>query len=82
MLPCREPVSLTRAINGKEWHGLNVTNIAEDYVGRITFASDLRNYPEWVRVDILGRARQIAMQIIGFIPEFVLTGNDFTTMKK
>jgi hypothetical protein len=79
-IPCREPILLTRAINGKEWHGLNVTNIAEDYVGRITFASDLQNYPEWVRIDILGRSRQIAMNVIGFVPTFVLTGKDFTTI--
>jgi hypothetical protein len=80
-IPCREPVLLTRAINGKEWHGVNVTNIAEDYVGRITFASDLLTYPDWVRRDILGRAKQIAMQVIGFVPTFVSTGRDFTAMK-
>lgn len=81
-LPCREPVLLTRALNGKEWHGLNVTHLAEDYVGRLLFAAEIKsNYPEWVQRDILGRAAQIAMRDIGFVPTFVRTGEDFTTLK-
>lgn len=80
--PCKEPELLTRALNGKQWHGLTVTNCAEDYIGRLLFASELKaNYPEWVRNDILGRARQISMRDIGFIPTFVKTGEDFTTIK-
>ena len=80
MLPCREPVLLTRALNGKQWHGLNVTNCAEDYLGRLLVAADLKaNYPEWVRQDILGRARQLATQTLGYVPTFVLTGEDFST---
>lgn len=78
-IPCREPEKLCRALNGKEQHGLNVTHCAEDYVGRILFSSDLKQYPEWVRGDILGRARQIAMKVIGYIPKFVLSGQDFST---
>ena len=78
-LPCREPELLSRALNGKEWHGLTVTNCAEDYVGRLLFAEDLANYPAWVRRDILGRARQVAMKQIGFLPTFVESGEDFTT---
>jgi hypothetical protein len=81
--PCREPELLSRALNGKEWHGVTVTNCAEDYVGRILFASELKaNYPEWVRRDILGRASQIAMETIGFVPTFVRTGEDVTTIPK
>lgn len=81
LLPCREPVMLTRALNGKQFHGLNVTHCAEDYIGRILFASELKaNYPEWIRQDILGRARQLAQRDLGFIPTFVLTGEDFTTL--
>jgi hypothetical protein len=71
---------LTRALNGKQWHGLTVTNCAEDYIGRLLFASELKaNYPEWVRQDILGRARQLAQRSLKYVPTFVLTGEDFTT---
>lgn len=81
LLPCREPILLSKALNGKEWHGLTVTNCAEDYVGRLIFASELKsNYPEWVRKDILGRASQIAMEQIGYVPTFVKTGEDFSTL--
>jgi hypothetical protein len=81
-LPCREPVLLDRAINGKEQHGLNVTHLAEDYVGRILFASEIKkNYPEWVQRDVLGRATQIAVQLLGYVPTFVRTGDDFSTLK-
>ena len=82
LLPCNDPVMLTRALNGKQWHGLTVTNCAEDYIGRSLFASELKsNYPPWVRLDILGRARQLARKNIGFVPEFILTGEDFTTIE-
>jgi len=80
-IPCREPELLTRAINGKEWHGVNVTNWAEDYVGRILFSAEIRSkFPEWVQRDIFGRAGQIAMQQLGFVPTFVKTSNDFSTL--
>jgi len=79
--PCKEPEMLTRALNGKQWHGLNVTNCAEDYIGRLLFASELKaNYPPWVRLDILGRAKQLAKRALGYIPTYVLTGEDFTTI--
>lgn len=79
--PCREPELLTRALNGKEWHGLLVTNCAEDYIGRLLFASELKeNYPAWVVRDIMGRARQLAQRLLGYVPTFVLTGEDFTTL--
>ncbi len=82
VLPCREPDLLARALNGKERHGLSVTHCAEDYVGRILFAAELKaNYPAWVRKDILGRAAQIALKVVGFVPTFVRTGEDFTTME-
>ena len=79
-LPCKEPELLSKALNGKEWHGLTVTNCAEDYVGRILFASDIKeNYPEWVQKDIFGRAKQIAMKTLGFVPKFVeFPENEFT----
>ena len=80
-VPCREPELLTRALNGKEQHGMTVTMLAEDYVGRILFASDIRDgYPEWVQKDILGRAGQIAQKVMGYVPTFVRTGEDFSTM--
>lgn len=80
MLPCKEPDTLSRSLNGKAWHGVTVTAIAEDYVGRMLFAEDLAFYPPWVQRDILGRASQIAIKQIGFVPTFVRTGQDFTTL--
>lgn len=79
-LPCREPELFTRALNGKEQHGLTVTHVAEDYVDRLMFAVDLKEYPEWVRKDILGRAGQIALIRFGYIPTYVETGEDFSTL--
>lgn len=80
-MPCREPELLTRAINGKKWHGVSVTHCAEDYIDRILFARELKeNYPEWVRQDILGRARKLALDRVGYVPTFVKTGEDFTTL--
>lgn len=81
LLPTRQPELLSRAMNGKDWHGLTVMNCAEDYVGRILFADDLKmDYPEWVRRDILGQAAKIAMRVHGYVPTFVLTGEDFSTL--
>lgn len=81
-LPCREPELLSRALNGKCQHGLNVTHCAEDYIGRLLFAAELNtNYPQRVKQDILGRAKQLSMRLLGYIPTFVLTGEDFTTIK-
>lgn len=81
-LPCKEPELLSRALNGKEWHGLNVTHVAEDFVDRLCFAEEIKeNYPEWVQKDIFGRAKQVAMRIVGFVPTFVKNSEDFTTMK-
>lgn len=78
---CREPELLSRALNGKEQHGLTVTMIAEDYIGRIMFAAELKeNYPDWVRRDILGRAAQLAQASVGYVPTYVQTGEDFTTL--
>ena len=73
-----EPELLGRALNGKVFHGVTVTMLAEDYIDRILFADELDNYPGWVRKDILGRARQLCKQRLGFIPAFVQTGKDFT----
>jgi hypothetical protein len=82
-IPCREPVLLSRALNGKEWHGVTVTACAEDFVDRLLFAEDLRNnYPDWMQKDILGRAAQISMQRLGFVPTFVRAGSDFTTISQ
>jgi hypothetical protein len=80
LLPCCEPELLTRALNGKEQHGMTVTMIAEDYIDRLIFAIEIeRNYPEWVQKDIFGRASQLAQAKIGFIPKFVSEKADFTT---
>lgn len=81
-LPCKEPVLLSRALNGKAWHGVTVTNCAQDYIDRLLFAYEIKaNYPEWVQRDTLGRAAQLAMEQIGFVPTFVKTGEDFTTLE-
>lgn len=80
-IPCREQELLTRALNGKEWHGLDATHIAEDYIGRLISSAEIReNYPEWVQRDIFGRARQLAIKIMGYVPTFVRTGHDFSTL--
>jgi hypothetical protein len=80
LLPCREPELLSRALNGKEQHGMTVTMIAEDYIDRLIFAIEIeRNYPEWVQKDIFGRAAQLALKKNGFIPKFVSEKADFTT---
>jgi hypothetical protein len=55
--------------------------MAEDYVGRILFAEDLKTLPPWIAKDVRGRASQIAMERVGFVPTFVKTGQDFTTLK-
>ena len=82
LLPCKEPVLLARALNGKEWHGLTVTNCAQDYVDRLLFASEIKaNFPEWVQRDIRGRAAQLAGEQLGWVPTFVRTGEDFSTLK-
>jgi len=82
LISCREPELLSRALNGKEQHGMTVTMVAEDYIDRLIFAIEIeRNYPEWVQKDIFGRASQIAEKKIGFIPKFVSTKSDFTTRK-
>lgn len=80
-LPCREPELLIRARNGKSWHGLNVTHWAEDYLDRLLFADEIKtNYPNWIQHDIFGRARQIALQKLGYVPKFIESRNDFTTI--
>lgn len=80
-LPCREPLLLARALNGKEWHGVTVTNCAQDYVDRLLFAAEIKsNYPAWVQRDIFGRAAQLARAQFGFVPTFVKTGEDFTSV--
>jgi len=82
LMPCKEPALLSRALNGKEWHGLTVTNCAQDYVDRLLFSCEIKaNYPEWVQRDILGRAAQLALKQIGFVPTFVKSGDDFTTLE-
>lgn len=79
--PCREPELLNRAFNGKKRHGVLVDNCGQDYYDRQLFARELKqNYPEWVRVEILKRASQISLAELGFIPEFIETGEDFTTI--
>lgn len=82
-LPCREPDLLARALNGKEHHGITVTNCAQDFIDRLLFSCEIETqYPDWVQRDILGRASQLSMIQLGFVPTFVRTGKDFTTTKE
>jgi hypothetical protein len=74
-LPCREPELLARALNGKEWHGLTVTMVAEDLIAGLCSAAEIRStYPVWVVRDILGRAGQLAHLKLGFVPRFIREG--------
>lgn len=71
-LPCREPELLSRAFNGKAWHGVTVTMVAEDFVaGMISHAEILKNYPAHTAREIAARASQIAEKNIGFVPNFL-----------
>lgn len=80
-LPCREPELLGRALNGKERHGITVTDCATDYVDRLIFSSELAaNYPEWVCREIISRAQKIALDKLGFVPRFVSSGKDFSAL--
>jgi hypothetical protein len=81
LIPCREPELLSRALNGKEQHGMTVTMIAEDYIDRLTLSFEIeRDYPEWVQKDIFGRASQLAQKKLGFVPKFVTEKADWTTI--
>jgi len=81
-LPCCEPELFMRALNGKEQHGITVTMVAEDYLDRLTFAREVENnYPAWVANEIFARAKQLSTDRIGFVPTFVSSGRDFSTIK-
>lgn len=74
LLPCREPELLSRALNGKEWNGLTVTMVAEDLLSGLAFVPEVRSsYPPTVAKAIFSRARQLALQTIGFVPTFLET---------
>jgi hypothetical protein len=82
-LPCREPVLLARALNGKARHGITVAALAQDYLDRILFADELRaNYPDWVRAEVIAQCRKLALAQVGFVPSFVASGEDWTTLEK
>ena len=78
--PTREPLLLERFIKGKEWHGVTVKNVAEDFaIGRVAFSSEIKaGYPDWVAAEIFQQAKKIAMNKLGFIPGFVAKASDFT----
>lgn len=80
-VPCREPELLMRAMNGKERHGIMAQMLAEDYIDRLITAKELQtNYPEWVAREVLAQARKIAPERVGYVPTFVATGKDFSTL--
>ena len=80
-ISCCEPELFDRALNGKEQHGITVTMVAEDYLDRLIFCSEIEaNYPDWVANEIYARAEQLAPKRFGFIPTFVLNKKDFTTL--
>ncbi len=78
--PCREPGLLGRALNGKSFHGITVRAMAEDFVGRLLFASDLESLPEFVRQEVLAQSAKLALRTIGFVPTFIRTGSDCSTL--
>lgn len=77
-LPTCEPEALSRALNGKAQHGMTVRMLAESYVERTLFASDLDDLPAWVRSDVLNTAAKVAQEKLGWVPTFVRTGKDFS----
>lgn len=80
-LPCREPDLLSCALNGKERHGVTAQMLAEDYIDRLITAKELReNYPGWVAREVFAQARKIAVARVGYMPTFVKTGEDFSTL--
>lgn len=70
ILPCREPVLLSRALNGKAWNGLTVTMVAEDMIAGLISRDEIStDYPN--HDEIFSRAAQLAVKKIGFVPTFV-----------
>lgn len=79
--PCREPELLDQYLAGKEVHGITVTSVAEDFVGRVAFSAEIKaNYPQWVANEIFCRAEQMAAKTIGFVPTFIRTRMDFSEL--
>jgi hypothetical protein len=72
LLPCREPVELSRALNGKEWNGLTCTMVAEDMVEcMVTLKEVMETYPKHVAKEIVSKAHRHALATVGFIPRFL-----------
>lgn len=84
-LGCREPLLLERFFKGKEWHGVTVKTVAEDYVGRVVFSKEIKEgYPEWVADEIFAAAARIAINTksIGYVPTFIRDKRDFSETVK
>jgi hypothetical protein len=79
---CREPELLHRYIIGKEYHGITVKTIVEDFViSRTIFSLDIReNYPAWIANEIFKQSKAFALQKLGFIPSFVQESRDWSEM--
>lgn len=80
LLPTREPLLLERYIKGKEWHGVTIKTVAEDFaINRLVFSEEIKsNYPKWVAYEIFKQAKKIALKELGFVPTFVAIAKDFS----
>lgn len=81
VLPTREPLLLERYYAGKQWHGVTVQMVAEDYVLNrplITSREIKEHYPAWVADEIFAQAAKIAQERLGCIPKFVSDRKDFS----
>lgn len=71
-IPCREPVLLARALNGKAWSGLTTTMVAEDFLAGMVSAEEIRTqYPPVISKEIITRSKQLALISPGFVPSFI-----------
>jgi hypothetical protein len=80
LLPTWQSVLLAQALLGKKAHGITVANLAEDYVGRLVFASELQALPKWVSNEVYELAQKVALAQLAWIPTFVRDKQDVTTM--
>lgn len=81
---CREPELLERYLKGKEWHGVTVQTVAEDFaISRIAFSKEINaNYPPWVADEIFQQAKKIALNKIGYMPTFVEESMDWSDLPR
>lgn len=79
-VPCREPHELDAAISGKASWNLQIKEWATDLAdGLLLKMGELSEYtqgcPPWVFKATVNQAQRIALQTVGFIPNFLKTPN-------